>query len=403
MRVALFNVAYSANLGDGLISINLVRALQRNRPDVSVDVIDLAGRSHYGEGASRRSLALAMLKFMPPMIRVKAVKCVLGSKLRSLRPSWRAAVSRSDVVVIGGGNLLADADLNFPMKISTAAAEARMAERPLAVFGVGVADNWSKEGRKMFEAALAGAPLAYASVRDERSAHLWEKLLSHAGAAPARVCGDPALLSEALVPVTRADAGSRPRLGVNICHPDELQLHADETMRSVLDLGEWWVEFIRLAVTNFDVTLFTNGSAMDEDYLSSLTRMLSSDENGWRVAPRPTSPEVLAALVADCDVLIGHRLHAHIAGYAYGVPTVGLTWDAKLKSFFEGVGRERFVLRTGVDSPQDALALILSACVQGVDPVARRRIIDQAWRDIDDLYANLAAAYERAPVTATDA
>ena len=46
MKIALLNVKFSPNLGDGLLSECLERELAHALPGVEVVAIDLAGRAH---------------------------------------------------------------------------------------------------------------------------------------------------------------------------------------------------------------------------------------------------------------------------------------------------------------------------------------------------------------------
>jgi hypothetical protein len=66
------------------------------------------------------------------------------------------------------------------------------------------------------------------------------------------------------------------------------------------------------------------------------------------VAAPFATPADLAVFVAGCDLIIAHRMHACIAAHSFAVPTIGLTWDEKLTSFFALAGR---ALRRGWASP----------------------------------------------------
>lgn len=73
-----------------------------------------------------------------------------------LRRHVRTRLAGCDAVVLGGGNLLTDADLNFPMKIAGALAQAARLRLPVAVNGVGANRQWSEAGRRLFGRARAG-------------------------------------------------------------------------------------------------------------------------------------------------------------------------------------------------------------------------------------------------------
>jgi hypothetical protein len=92
----------------------------------------------------------------------------------------------------------------------------------------------------------------------------------------------------------------------------------------------------------------------------------------------------LAALIAGCDAVVAHRLHAAIVAYAYRVPTVGLLWDDKLQAFFESVGREAYVVAFD-QAPARIGALVADAMAEGIDADEHTRVLQETGRGIDDL------------------
>src|SRR5476651_401495 len=106
VRVALFNVKYSQNLGDGLLTECLERELVEGG-DLQVTSLDLAGRTDYDAGVRNRRATLAILNASPAPLRRAMVRAALGPGLsRTLRPRWRRQFAEIDAVVLGGGNLL---------------------------------------------------------------------------------------------------------------------------------------------------------------------------------------------------------------------------------------------------------------------------------------------------------
>ncbi len=114
MRVGVFNVKYSPNLGDGLLSECLEAELVRAIPGLSIASFDLAGRTDYGAGGRFRGAALSLLQSSPTPVRQRVASLMLGRAMQRLAPTWRERLADVDVAVTGGGNLFSDADLNFP-------------------------------------------------------------------------------------------------------------------------------------------------------------------------------------------------------------------------------------------------------------------------------------------------
>jgi hypothetical protein len=228
LRIALLNVKYSPNLGDGLLAECLERELSAALGGAEVFSIDIAGRTGWPAAsssssssssssgpvaarASRRRHIMALLEAMPPRLRHVAAGTALALVTRwRLRPHIRARLAGCHAAVIGGGNLLTDADLNFPTKLAGAAREVTRRDLPLAIHAVGASGNWSAHGRHLFARALARRPLAHATVRDERSREAWTVQLVPQGAPPARVVGDPGLLASLHYPTPRRMAPGIP-------------------------------------------------------------------------------------------------------------------------------------------------------------------------------------------------
>ncbi|GJE62696.1 polysaccharide pyruvyl transferase family protein [Methylobacterium trifolii] len=384
MRIAIFNVKYSANLGDGVIAECLEAALS-DMPGITARSLDLAGRRTYGEGlGASRSRILDRLRTLPRPLRHLVVRVLLGGLLRlRLIPHWRRALADCDAVIVGGGQLIADADLNFPLKLSAAAAECQRRGLPVAVFAVGVTPGWSGAGRRLLR-RLFSKNVVQIAVRDERSRDHLSRLLgwrSHDGLAPA-LCRDPGLLAAEVYPARLRTARTRPLIGIGITHPAVLRHHADAPdSLPTCDAG-WYADLI-LAVrrTGYDVACFTNGAAEDEVHLAAVRERLRSDApeavGTITFAAQPRCPADLARIVAGFDALVAHRLHAHILAYAYAIPSVGLDWDGKLGAFFASVKRERFMA-----TPGGAVGLLTAALRSGLDAGVREVVIAQTRQGI---------------------
>ena len=203
MKVALLNVKYSANLGDGLLSEclegSLASALGRvggAGGPIVVESIDLAGRTSFSSGSGFRGTVLKTLEGMPDWVRQPMMYVVLKTLVRTrLRKFYADSLAGVDAVVLGGGNLLADSDLNFPIKIEAALAEATRRGLPVAVFGDGVTRNWTRTGTRLFARAFSRTRLIDVTVRDTRSQAVWNDLLAGRSIQPAGLACDPGLLA----------------------------------------------------------------------------------------------------------------------------------------------------------------------------------------------------------------
>ncbi|WP_163266795.1 polysaccharide pyruvyl transferase family protein [Chelativorans alearense] len=383
MKILVFNVKYSPNLGDGILAECLESALRRN--GCEVETIDLAGRCAYGGAGGGRMGALAILGVLPPRLRRAAVAFVLGRRLRGLHGGWQARVEMADAVVIGGGNLFQDDDLNFPLKIAAVLECACRTKRPLAVFAVGVTAHWSDRAAKLF-GRLRGCRIFHVSVRDHAARDSW---IAHFGRHhDVEVCPDPGLLACDLPRAGEVEpAVDRPLIGVCVTHPLVLRRHAAiaDAQIPLLTVGEYRQLAEWLINAGYKVLLFTNGASEDQQFLERILRDPACAAHlaaGRLVAAAPPrAPADLVGILRRPAAVVAHRLHACIASYSLGTPQIGLGWDRKVESFFRSVGREDFFVQGNVP-PQEIGTLVLKAMDEGIDMEAHGRHLEHARRAV---------------------
>lgn len=388
---AIFNVKYSPNLGDGIIAECLESTLHAACPELAPRSIDLAGRTHYNPatGSNRRRL-LRGLGHLPGPLRAALIPILLTFFVRMiLRPKWRRQLAASDVAVIGGGALLADADQNFPVKLSQVLRLCAEMKRPVAIAHVGVTPGWSQGGRARFLDALRRVRLLKVTVRDRSSLTHYRTEFGQIVPAP-DLAFDPGLLCrDTYGPVVRDS--ERTRIGLCLTDPLVLELHGEGEI-DITRYQPWLCAVIeRLTARSGEVLLFTNGSPEDEEFAAEVFRKVRRFGR-VELAPRAKRPADLVRLVAGMDCVVAHRLHACIAAYSYAVPAVGLTWDRKLDHFFDLVGRGDYLVHWRGTSPGSCVAAIERALADPIDPADHAAMLAQCRAGIADLAACLIAA-----------
>ncbi|WP_167767041.1 polysaccharide pyruvyl transferase family protein [Jannaschia formosa] len=378
--MAQFGLCYSPNLGDGVIAECLGHGLRARRPGVEVTHVDIAGRQDFGHVTIRgRRLMLAALHLLPQALRQPLAERKLNRIVDGVAPEWRAA-ARADLAVIGGGQVLSDANLNFPVKIGRAARMIAEAGTPVAIHAAGVSRNWTPRGRDLFQ-ALAACDLRLVGTRDAASAEAWSAQFE-GGPAPEIVL-DPGLLAADCYGPVAAEVGL-----VGLCVTDFALLghHADGVVAGGQDGVRFYERVARaLIASGRKVRLFTNGAAEDRAARVRVVSALGDVADRLDLPPDAERPAELVAQVAGCEVVVAHRLHACIVAYSYGRGIVGLGWDRKLQSFFETVGREdAFVAEA--DSPANIATLVQAARPADDDP-RHAEVIAGAWAGIDRLLA----------------
>jgi len=394
MKVRLFNVKFSPNLGDGLLSQCLEKALVDLGADPDTWSVDLAARKAYGDVLGGRTQIMAALDLLPGPVRREVIRAPLAlHAARSWRPHYAHGLADADCVVIGGGNLISDIDLNFPTKLTLAMEEAEKRKLPVVVYASGVTSGWTPRGTEMLRRAFAKPILKGVFVRDADSAALWDAALAETSGHRAQVVRDPGLLAAEWSPQPPRPAGERTVVGLGVMSHIAIRYHADNAPPAA-SLDRWYVDVARgLIDAGCQVRVFTNGSPEDKIYAAKLRPALTALGGEERLTfLEQRTPAELCAHIAAFDALIAFRMHAIIAAYSYGVPSVGLAWDRKLQSFMASVGRERFFRNLATFSAIDCVATTIKAAQEGISETERLAVLDEARHGVAQLYAVLRAS-----------
>lgn len=390
MRVRLLNVKYSPNVGDGL----LVECLEYHLRSVvgvqSVISVDLAGRTEFGQGRAKREAMMWVLESLPCALRPSFARLGLYAKLKlSLRAHFRRELVKADVVIIGGGNLLSDHDLNFPMKLSAAMSEAAQQGASLAIYGCGVSRGWSDTGIKMFCAALRKNKPVYVALRDRASKIAWDSMFSEAAGLKALVVNDPGVLASTVYRFEQMqESRSQKTVGLGIMSTAAINYHG---FKSPLpnELIRWYLDLINLLVIrDFNVLLFTNGSPEDKKFAATVWKSLGLNSAEERVSIEDVStPADLARVVNRTDVVTAFRMHALVTAYSFEKPIAAMKWDPKVEAFLESVAIENSVVDANVSTAQYAADMIAGKFSVGADHVAVKRKIEEADQEIAAMIA----------------
>ncbi|MGV3591843.1 MAG: polysaccharide pyruvyl transferase family protein [Gammaproteobacteria bacterium] len=373
LDLAIAAVPYSSNLGDGIIHDIMMRVVRDDGAPVSVATLDLAGRSRYagldaGE-RSRRKNSLRLINALPVFMRGGVVFAyALLLYWRKTRSAHAAALRDADHVIIGGGHLFSDFDLNFPAKLYCLYLSLKRFDVPFSVYGIGASDNWSPLGRHLLRKLLRSPLLRGVTVRDGYSREVVARELDAVGrSVEVGEVWDPAVATALYHDAVQMRAQDTTRhVGVNVA---DLKLLSGAGDRGTgIDEGR---EFFRLLVAGLHaqghrVTLFTNGAEEDESFLDRLCAVQGLQAER---APRPLTPGDLIDLIRRFDAVISHRLHAHIVSFSYAIPSIGLGWDTKVASFFQRAGRRQFLVDPAKGTALDAtVARVLAALADAQPP-----------------------------------
>jgi polysaccharide pyruvyl transferase WcaK-like protein len=393
MKIAILNVKYSPNLGDGIIAECIEDQLARRIDGLDIFSLDIGGKDDYGSGGSifgEKMGLMGRVRKLPDSFQAPIKKYLMPLAVNAkYGKDWESRVKSCDALIIGGGHLFMDVDQYFPMRLMTAALRTRKGT-PIAVYAVGVSKKMTSAGRQMFERIFKHGKLIDASVRDVKSRDNWQ---DHFGKGDVRINPDPGLLCVQTYGVQEKPLRSEGRKAVcfGVSDPASMRPHSDSVEGVVCGDIDFYLDTLKLITPQYDVSMFTNGE--DDEYLAKISAAIKdlpqSVQDRVKVLPRAVKPIELVRQITSADAMIAHRLHANIISYSYQIPHIGLGWDEKLKSFFSIIERPDFIITSNQDAPSRVSALLNRALKEGIDRATHQRILASAAQGIDMLASAL--------------
>lgn len=277
-KIALCGESLSSNLGDGVIADSLEYIIRMVEPETVIYRIDLSGRREQASG-----------KGCKPIWCKKKLVANLAPRLFNLA-RWvkRRIATRSeivsgdtDILVIGGGQLLMDNNWRFPLDLFALAFDARRKKIPIAFHACGVGEQWTYFAKVLVRAIFSWCDVRYVSVRDNESACRLKSLLNGIDYLPIQVTADPAVwASEVYVRGDRAKSGltrTKKSVGVGVMNSRKVSA-AFSNGRKLCprsELADFWVGLAQeLGDKGFSLVLFTNGAQEDELFADEIADRL---------------------------------------------------------------------------------------------------------------------------------
>lgn len=339
-KIVVCTAKYSDNLGDGVISDCSEYLIKMLFPEVEIFSLDISGRrSRVFEEKNKAALSKRIFFKTPsifkPVITLVAWFLIFKPRLKSAITSINFA--DAELLVFGGGQLINDVALNFPLKVSFIAKEAQKYNLSYTFNAIGVGEKSSFLGRLLFNRVFSAPNLVDLYTRDRESAQQFRALFSCA-IAP-KLTYDSALWSRECYQITRDfQKKCTDIIGVGISHPAELSTHTNNAESDLGGKAEFWVNIIKeLLKCGNKPFLFTNGSKDDHAFMQTVVKKLRSLGLSCevQVSKRCHNPRDLVEVISGFSGIISHRLHANIVAHSLGIPSVALMWDKKVQSYFK--------------------------------------------------------------------
>ena len=338
-------------------------------PEAKINEFDFAGRTAYG----KRNLGL---KHKVQKIIYKSPRFVayiffltlwFAFTRKAVHKHWAKTLQHDGILVIGGGQLLMDDTLNFPLKISALVKFAASRNYKIVFNACGVSKDWSWLARKLFQKALSNPNITSISVRDEQSLQNLKKHVGKSLKVPPTLTVDPAVWSKDVYNkqlVTKTN-----NIGLGVAHPLELARMAENPEDfSVNKIAQFWCDIAsKISKSGNIAEIFTNGSEEDQKFLEVVTKKLTEQNIKHKVIERAQTDEELVAQISSFKSIIAHRLHANIIAFALEKPHCGLIWDNKVRAFSKVSAREEFFIDS---SKLDANSVY--ACLENAQKVSNK-------------------------------
>lgn len=346
-RLALANAAGWGNFGDDAIVASIAGALA-----------DQGRFSEFYEiGGPLGAEALAPLG---------AVRSDFGHRGR-----MASNLSRSSLLVIGGGGLLQDHLGPFYRVFIRAARVANLARVPFAVVGVGAYEPTTDPFRRDLEWLADKA--THFSVRDSES----QAIVGAYGPTPT-VIPDPAFaldLPPAAASTRSIGVALRPwwHLAEMWDKPDPARLTA--LVESVADVVAPIAKNNDLAVQAICMHIGTadDDSGVSAAFVQSVRRHGVDAE-----VVRPSNYVEAQSALGSCRAVVAMRLHALILAAAQGVPTFGISYDQKVARTMRALGRDDCTTDLELSNRASWIGQIESAVMPDAPRLARPEAQRQA-------------------------
>lgn len=337
---------YSDNLGDGVISDCTEYLIKKASPGSSINHIDIAGRTQYRPSAKQdiklsKKIFFFIPHFLQPVMTLVAWHLFMKKRLDD---AWsKNAPGDNFLLLFGGGQLISDLALNFPLKFNHLINKTKSINAKLATNAIGVSSKMSALGKFLYTSSFNSTKWIHLSVRDQESQQALKTLVNDSKDVALTV--DPALWTSECYNLENDRPEEHPEIiGLGIAHPLELSAHIEKSKKiPPEETLKFWTDLtIKLVDAGKKPVLFSNGSVEDVSFCEEVYAQLAQQGYSSKIelSAAPLQPVDLVKNINRFHAVISHRLHANIIANSLLIPTVQLGWDAKVKSFAKIMGRE---------------------------------------------------------------
>lgn len=341
--ITIISECHSDNLGDKAITRSLGNIL---RPFYDVKETSFSEISAYQTEASssptktRKSILRRVFKSIPAKTKAHVRWNILNDK-RKFADHFRAPIHESDLIIIGGGQLIKNNVALFCEKLSLVSRIANTQSIPTALIGVGVDKKMVPQTWRIAKKAINTAKfiiLRDAKSRDRICAAMGcennYSILPDLAFALKNPELDPAISDRSI------------SLAINIMNfssmLDPLNISSKIDTNIIIS---GFCDIAKVAHdTGLTICLFTTGSSSDL-LAANIVRMEVSARIGVELPIfHPSNLDDLLAFLIDVDDVIATRMHAGILAFISGCNPVCVNWDDKVAGVWSAIHQQERVI-----------------------------------------------------------
>lgn len=393
MKIVICGEIFSENLGDGIIS-DSNEFLLGTKSENTISFLDLSGRSDYKkvEKAINKNALISSIKSINRTLMTNrgysSISFLTYMKVKGkkdLEEYYTQKIAGSDLIWIGGGQLIMDNNLSFPYRLKLISEIASNLGIPFVIDSVGVSRNWSKLGKKYFTKTFENNKLVSFSVRDEKSLEnlklYYINFKKNVSLSP-----DPAIFSNETYCIKKNEKSKTIGLGITNVNSLIFGSNSQFDMNEKSLINIWKKVIIDLTKDNHTVELFTNGSQEDQNFALKIQNELEN-EKGISVFlyKKPITPKDLVEIISGFKVVVAHRLHANIVAYSLMIPSIGLGWDDKVNEFGKIIKRENTFIQSKDVSSENIIDKVNIILKDEIDEKYYKELKETKKKNIKDL------------------
>lgn len=132
------------------------------------------------------------------------------------------------------------------------------------------------------------------------------------------------------------------------------------------DVLQYWKDVTgKLEEKGFEWEIFTNGLPVDEQFAKEVLEEIGHGT----MCPMPVKGKHLAHTISSYKGIIACRMHSNIIAYSYGVPSIGMIWNEKIRFWGDKISRpERFLEADALDAGETVSRLIKALAEKPIFP-----------------------------------